>query len=119
MKAKLGGAMGEAYTAEYFRRKKYDILAMNYKTRLGELDVIAANRKKLVFIEVKLRKSGSMISGAEAVGRAKQKRLRAAAELWMASHGEYTNRETSFTVAEIYLSQDGEVEEFNLIENAF
>ena len=40
----LLGRYGEALAAEYLRKKGCRILAMNYRTRLGELDVIAADR---------------------------------------------------------------------------
>ena len=53
----LSGPWGEALAAEYLRKKHYRIEAMNYRTRLGEIDIIASNRQYLVFCEVKLRKS--------------------------------------------------------------
>ena len=51
----LTGPWGEALAAEYLRKKHYRIEAMNYRTRLGEIDIIASNRQYLVFCEVKLR----------------------------------------------------------------
>ena len=56
MNTKLVGAMGEAAAAEYLRRKNYKIVAMN-RTRYGEIDIIAADRKHLLFVEVKLRRN--------------------------------------------------------------
>ena len=53
----LSGPWGEALAAEYLRKKGWRIEAMNYRTRLGEIDIIASNRQYLVFCEVKLRKS--------------------------------------------------------------
>ena len=50
----LLGRYGEALAAEYLRKKGCRILAMNYRTRLGELDVIAADRRYVIFAEVKL-----------------------------------------------------------------
>lgn len=119
MKTKLSGAMGEAYTADWFRKKKYTIVAMNYKTKFGEIDLIAARKKSLVFVEVKLRKKGGINRAADAVGASKQKKLRATAELWLAQNQTYAEYDISFAVAEIYVSDSGEVEEFNIIENAF
>lgn len=53
----LTGAWGEALAAEYLRKKRYEILASGYRCRFGEIDLIVKNRKFLVFVEVKLRKS--------------------------------------------------------------
>ena len=54
----LRGAWGEALAAEYLRKKRYAVIACNYRCRFGEIDVIAQNRRYVVFVEVKLRKSG-------------------------------------------------------------
>ena len=53
----LAGAWGEALAAEYLRKKRYKILASSYRSRFGEIDLIVKNRKYLVFVEVKTRKS--------------------------------------------------------------
>ena len=67
----LLGRYGEALAAEFLRKKGCRILAMNYRTRLGELDVIAADRRYVIFAEVKLRKNA-------AFAEARECRLRAA-----------------------------------------
>ena len=51
------GAWGEAVAAEYLRKKRYEILATGYRCRYGEIDLIVRNRRYLVFVEVKLRRS--------------------------------------------------------------
>lgn len=111
--------MGEAYVAEYFRKKRYKLLAMNYRCHMGEIDLIVAKRKKLSFVEVKLRKSGGVTRPADAVGRAKQSRLRATADIWLAQNPEYSGMETDFTVAQLYTNADGMIEKMELIEEAF
>ena len=119
MNTKISGAMGEAYVAEYFRKKRYKLLAMNYRCHMGEIDLIVAKRKKLSFVEVKLRKSGGATRPADAVGRAKQSRLRATADIWLAQNPEYAGFETDFTVAQLYTSVDGMIEKMEFIEEAF
>ena len=52
----LSGPWGEALAAEYLRKKGWRIEAMNYRTRLGEIDIIASNRQYLVFCEVENRR---------------------------------------------------------------
>lgn len=111
--------MGEAHVAEYFRKKRYKIAAMNFRCHLGEIDLIAAKRKKLCFIEVKLRKIGGAARPADAVSRAKQKRLRATADIWLAQNPEYAGYEMSFTVAELYMNEAGRIEKMELMEEAF
>ena len=54
---------------------------MNYRTRLGEIDIIAADRRYLIFCEVKLRKSADFAAAREFVDSRKQQRLRATALL--------------------------------------
>ena len=52
--AKISGHWGEAMAAEYLRKKRYEIIACNYHTRFGEIDLIARDRKTVVFVEVKI-----------------------------------------------------------------
>jgi len=119
MNTKISGAMGEAYVAEHFRKKRYKLLAMNYRCHMGEIDLIVAKRKKLSFVEVKLRKSGGVTRPADAVSRAKQSRLRATAEIWLAQNPEYAGFETDFTIAQLYTGADGMIEKMEFIEEAF
>ncbi|MDD6189775.1 MAG: YraN family protein [Clostridiales bacterium] len=119
MNTKISGAMGEAYVAEYFRKKRYKLLAMNYRSHMGEIDLIAAKGNKLRFIEVKLRRSGGVTRPADAVSRAKQSRLRATAEIWLAQNPGYAGCDMAFTVAELYMDEAGKIMKMELIEEAF
>ena len=60
----LVGAWGEGLAAEFLRKKHYTLDAMNYRSRFGEIDIIVHNRKYLVFVEVKLRKTDSFAKGS-------------------------------------------------------
>ena len=51
------GAWGEALAAEALRSRGFTVIEQNYRSRYGEIDIIAENREYLVFAEVKLRKS--------------------------------------------------------------
>jgi len=55
------GAWGEECAAAYLRRRGYRILARNYSCRFGEIDIIAADRHYVVFVEVKLRASDRFV----------------------------------------------------------
>ena len=97
------GAWGESLAAEYLRKKKYALVAMNYKTRYGEIDLIVRNRKFLVFVEVKLRKSDSFASAADFVDSRKQNRLRLTAQMYLSEKP--TLLQPRFDVVEIYAPQ--------------
>ena len=69
------GRAAEMIVAGYLRRHGFIIAKMNYHSRYGEIDIIAESRKYLMFIEVKLRKEGAIVSPAEAVDAHKQRRI--------------------------------------------
>ncbi len=99
-RAKLAGAWGEALAAEYLRKKRYQIVAVGYHCRFGEIDLIVQDRKYLVFVEVKLRKSGSFAQAMEYVDRRKQDRIRVTASLYLSQNP--TRLQPRFDVIEIY-----------------
>ena len=94
------GAWGEECAAAYLRRRGYRILARNYSCRFGEIDIIAADRHYVVFVEVKLRASDRFVRAGAYVTPAKQARIRTAASLWLAEHE--TELQPRFDVIEIY-----------------
>ena len=99
-KNNLSGAWGEALAAEYLRKKRYRLVAANYRSRFGEIDLIVENKKFLVFVEVKLRKSGGFAQAFEYVDRHKQDRLRTTASVYLADRP--TKLQPRFDVIEIY-----------------
>ena len=113
------GAWGESLAAEYLRKKKYALVAMNYKTRYGEIDLIVRNRKFLVFVEVKLRKSDKFAGAAECVDGRKQDRLRTTASVYLSEFP--TELQPRFDVIEIYAPQgtDTPYPEIHHLEDAF
>ena len=117
--SKLTGAWGEALAAEYLRKKRYKIVASGYRCRFGEIDLIAQNRKYLVFVEVKLRKSGSFASAHEYVDRRKQDKLRITASLYLSQNP--TDLQPRFDVIEIYAPDGTETArpEIHHMEDAF
>lgn len=96
----LSGSWGEALAAEYLRKKHYKIEAVGYRCRFGEIDIIARDKRFLVFVEVKLRKSGSFAAAMEYVDRRKQDRLRTTASLYLSLNP--TQLQPRFDVIEIY-----------------
>ena len=96
----LAGAWGEAIAAEYLRKKRYSLVAAGYRCRFGEIDLIVQDKKYLVFVEVKLRKSASFASALEYVDRRKQDRLRITASMYLSENP--TKLQPRFDVIEIY-----------------
>ncbi|MDA1092554.1 MAG: YraN family protein [Acidobacteria bacterium] len=69
------GKQGEDLACRELRRRGYAILARRYRTRFGEIDVIARDQGSLVFVEVKTRRRGGFGGATAAVGFHKQRRL--------------------------------------------
>ena len=80
------GRRGEGYAAGLLRRKGYRILATNYASRYGEVDVIACDSAYILFVEVKTRRQGSMINGMQAVTPSKMRKIIATAMLYLQEH---------------------------------
>lgn len=115
----LTGAWGEQMAAEYLRKKHYEIVACGYRSRFGEIDIIAKNRKFLAFVEVKLRKSDRFASAMEYVDRKKQERLRTTASIYLSQYP--TELQPRFDVIEIYAPEGMETvrPRINHLEDAF
>ena len=96
----LSGAWGEALAAEYLRKKRYSIVAAGYHCRFGEIDLVVQDRKFLVFVEVKLRKSADFAKAMEYVDRRKQDRIRMTASMYLSQNP--TKLQPRFDVIEIY-----------------
>ena len=79
------GAIGERATCRYLERQTYLILATNVRARRGEVDIVAAHGRTLVFIEVKTRKASrrNEFSGFAAINKRKQARIKKVAAVWM------------------------------------
>ncbi len=72
---KIIGAYGENLAVKYLISKGAEILAKNYQTSLGEIDIIAKNRQEILFIEVKTRTSSTCGYPEIAVNREKRERI--------------------------------------------
>lgn len=94
------GAWGESLAANYLTKKKFAVVAAGFRCRHGEIDLIAQNKKYLVFCEVKLRKSNRFAEAKEFVDTYKQNRLRITAEYYLSMYP--TDLQPRFDVIEIY-----------------
>ncbi len=111
--------MGEDLAAQYLIEKGFEILSRNYRTKIGEIDLIVRKDDFLVFVEVKTRKTKAYGQGFEAVNYKKQQTLRQVANQYLAfeKHREKPNTSMRFDVMDVFIQ--GETPEMNHIENAF
>lgn len=116
---KLLGRWGEEQAAAYLKKKRWKIIGLNYNSRFGEIDLIAENRQYVAFVEVKTRKSASFAQAREFVTQAKQERILATAQLWLAANP--CKKQPRFDVIEVYAPEGMQTAcpEIQHIENAF
>jgi putative endonuclease len=86
MKPKPLGRKGERLAASYFRERGWEILERNYRTRLGEIDLIGRDHGTLVFVEVKTRTVTDFARPDESVTQRKQAKLRRLVEEYLVKH---------------------------------
>lgn len=110
------GKFGESIAADFLKSKGYKIIDKNFRTRYGELDIIAKDGDCLVFIEVKTRKNLFFGLGRESITLSKQNKIRRTALFYL------QKRKTSYTkirfdVVEILLHNENT--KITLIREAF
>lgn len=102
---KLLGRIGEKTASSYLKKKGYKILETNYKTRLGEIDLIANDGDYLVFVEVKTRSNDSFGAPSEAVDKRKREKYFKVASEYLLRKG-LIDTACRFDVVEI---EDGQI----------
>lgn len=113
------GAWGERVAASFLRRRFYRVIETGYRSRFGEIDIIARKGKFLVFVEVKLRKSDRFAQAMEFVDAHKQNRLIQTSSMYLAENP--TELQPRFDVIEVYAPQGAETKRplINHLEDAF
>lgn len=81
--AQATGYGAEDFASRFLQRKGLAIVARNFRTRLGEIDLIARDGESLVFVEVRLRSSGSHGGALESITAGKRRRIVAAARQYL------------------------------------
>ena len=116
---RLLGRWGESLVAEKLRKRGCTILAAGWYCRMGEIDLVAADKKYLRFVAVKLRTDARFPQAREAVAARKQEKLRFSAQLYLAENP--TDLQPCFDVAEVYAPEGTATKAPTIIyiENAF
>ncbi|HET9094908.1 MAG TPA: YraN family protein [Solirubrobacteraceae bacterium] len=114
------GDTGEQLAADHLVRLGFRILERNYRTRWGELDIVAADRRRIVFCEVKCRiapRAGR--DPLESVHPAKRAQVRRMAGRWLAERAHPAVAELRFDAIGVTLSARGELLRLDHLEAAF
>lgn len=88
-KNKIIGKKGENIATKFLKENKYKILERNFYCSHGEIDIIAVDKKEVVFIEVKTRNSINYGMPSEAVTKQKEKHFKKATEYYIYKNNLY------------------------------
>ena len=111
------GERGEALAWNFLRNRGYSIVEKNYRTRFGEMDVVARKDGVLVFIEVKTRRDHRFGLPLEAVDWKKRRKLTLVAQCYLQSR-KLENKPARFDILSVTWNGTGEPR-FSLLEDAF
>ncbi len=112
----LLGKTGEELAASLLKENGYKILALNFKTKIGEIDIIARDKDTISFVEVKTRHSDKFGLPQEAISSSKQRQISKAALVYLKDNN-LLNKKARFDVVSVILSQNQT--KLDLIKNAF
>lgn len=119
------GALGERLAADHLRRAGYEVVDRNYRTRFGELDIVATGSRCLVFCEVKTRVRGRNggVNPFDSIGQDKRRRLRAMAAQWLVERRPAIDcalePELRFDAIGVSISPSGRLLSLDHLEDAF
>jgi putative endonuclease len=120
------GTFGEDVAVRHLRAAGYELVDRNFRTRYGEIDIVAADRRHIVFCEVKTRVAGGTGGPAaplDAIGSVKRTRLRRLAREWLrtrpADPGRPVRSELRFDAIGVVVTPRGELVRLDHVEGAF
>lgn len=114
----IKGIKYESAVENWLKSKGNAIIARNFRTRHGEIDIIAADDEYIMFIEVKAKKSDDFGAPREVVDLRKQQKICKTAAIYLAEN--LHDLQPRFDVAEVYINHENDViSRINYIKNAF
>lgn len=113
------GKWGEIHAVRYLRDRGYDIINANYRTRFGEVDVIASDGKCIIFCEVKSRSNLSKGSPKVYVDQNKQRKIIMSAAMFFKRYK--PKGQVRFDVIEVYFGKGDYTQPYSIehIKSAF
>lgn len=108
------GKSGEDIVAAYLQEKNYNIVERNFKTKVGEIDIVAKEKSQIVFVEVKTRSTNLFGTPSEAITHKKLHSLIRAGEYYLLAH----NLSQNYRIDAVeVLMHNGKVQSLNHIKN--
>jgi len=112
------GKFGEDIASKYLQEKGYKIIERNYRTFLGEIDIISEYKGTIIFVEVKTRRSDRFGYPEEAINLNKQRKIIKNALCYLAKFNLWAKK-YCFDVILISISNHKDVKRLKHIRNAF
>ncbi|SFD67898.1 putative endonuclease [Paenibacillus catalpae] len=113
------GQAGEAAACQYLEIEGYTIIERNWRCRSGEIDIIAAIDKTLIFVEVRTRRAGGRFgTAAESVDRRKQQQVALIAQVYLRMR-QLAYPPMRFDVIAVMMNHDDSISEIKHIKAAF
>ncbi len=114
------GKIGEQYIQQLLQKQGYILRAANYRSRYGEIDIIAEKEQYIVFVEVKTRDEKRKAEPLEAVTAIKRKKVVQTAMLYLQEHMQAQKLQPRFDVAGVITSgREQTVIQVQYLEGAF
>lgn len=115
----IRGRQGEELAVRHFQALGFEVLARNHRTRFGELDLVACDADRILFVEVKARHPGPG-RPLDKVDWRKQGQVRQMARAWLAETGDRPHRtEVRFDAIGVTVDAAGRLVELEHLEAAF
>ena len=115
--SRAAGDRAEDHALDFLEAQGLKLVARNVTLRVGEIDLVMRDRRTLVFVEVRLRRGGGMVSPEESVSAAKRQRLARAAAAFLARHEALAEWPARFDV--VAIQARGNNNELTWIRDAF
>jgi len=110
------GSKGESLAVRHLKKQGYKILKQNYRTKIGEIDIIAKDKETIVFVEVKSRRSDHFGNPKWAITPRKQRKISMVA-LWYLKATRQNHQKARFDVVAIWVKKDKT--NIEIVKNAF
>lgn len=112
------GESGERVAALFLEQRGYKILGRNFRTRGGELDLIAQDADGLAFVEVRTRRGEALGAPEESLTAPKRRKLLAMAQQFLGTYPQYADCAWRIDFVGIQLDRAGRIERINVIKGA-
>lgn len=110
------GREGEQRAVEFLLKKGYQIIERNWRTRFGEIDIVAKDKEVIVFVEVKTKTGNQFGEPWEMVNRRKLEQVRKMGEVYLTKNG-LSDAVARVDVIGVWLNRDYRVEKIEQWEN--